>query len=305
MRNAGVVGSLVFGLAIGVLAGAEFPQAEIYNGSIRAKLYLPDPEQGYYRATRFDWSGVIGGLEYNGHNYFESRQDKHDPKTDDAISGPVKDFRTNNAGLGCAEAKPGDTFIKIGVGVFRKPDEPRYRQAYYYEVVDSGKWSIRKGLDWIEFVHELSDGKGYAYVYRKTVRLGNDKPEMALEHSLRNTGRRSIETAVYDHNFFVIDRQPSGPDFIVKFPFELKATRDLKGIAEIRGKQIVYLRQLEKGQSIIPNLQGFGDNAKDYDIKVENRKVGAGVRITADSRPGSAAAPGCAKLIPDLVRYAC
>ena len=27
---------------------------------------------------------------------------------------------------------------------------------------------------------------------------------------------------------------------------------------------------------------GFSDNAKDYDIRVENRKVGAGVHITGD-----------------------
>ena len=86
---------------------------------------------------------------------------------------------------------------------------------------------------------------------------------------------------------------------------ELRATRDIRGIAEIRGKKIVHLRQLKRGQSIITNLQGFGDNAKVCDITVENRKVGAGVRIAGDSRPGSAAAPGCARLIPDLVRYAC
>ena len=282
VKKTGVLICLSLGLAMGVLAGAEFPQAELSNGSIRAKLYLPDPEQGYYRATRFDWSGVIASLEYKGHNYFGPWLDKHDPRINDAISGPVEDFRTNGAGLGYDEAKTGDTFVKIGVGVVRKPDEPRYRQANYYEIVNSGKWNVRKGPDWIEFVHELADEKGYAYVYRKTVRLAKDRPEMALEHSLRNTGRRPIETDVYDHNFFVIDGLPSGPGFVVEFPFELTATRDLKGIAEVRGKQIVYLQELGPGQTIITNLQGFGDSAKDYSIKVENRKIGAGVRVTGD-----------------------
>ena len=41
---------------------AEFPQAQITNGLIRVKLYLPDPKNGYYRATRFDWSGEIASL---------------------------------------------------------------------------------------------------------------------------------------------------------------------------------------------------------------------------------------------------
>ena len=37
----------------------ESPQVEITNGLIKARLYLPDANNGYYRATRFDWSGII------------------------------------------------------------------------------------------------------------------------------------------------------------------------------------------------------------------------------------------------------
>ena len=40
------------------LAAPQFPQAELSNSSIRATLYLPDAQSGYYRGTRFDWSGV-------------------------------------------------------------------------------------------------------------------------------------------------------------------------------------------------------------------------------------------------------
>ena len=39
-----------------------FPSAEISNGRIRATILLPDAEKGYYRGTRFDWSGVISSL---------------------------------------------------------------------------------------------------------------------------------------------------------------------------------------------------------------------------------------------------
>jgi hypothetical protein len=47
----------------------EIPQAVISNGLITAKLYLPDSSHGYYRATRFDWSGVMPSLEHDGHQY--------------------------------------------------------------------------------------------------------------------------------------------------------------------------------------------------------------------------------------------
>src|SRR5438105_1268097 len=87
-------------------AGAEFPKAEITNGVVIAKFYLPDSEHGYYQGTRFDWSGVIYSLRTLDHEFFGQWFDKYDPKLHDAIMGPVEEFKTGNAGLGYAEAAP-------------------------------------------------------------------------------------------------------------------------------------------------------------------------------------------------------
>mgnify|MGYP003910578521 CR=1 FL=1 len=46
------------------------PVAEISNGTISATVYLPDPVNGFYQGTRFDWSGVVRSLEANGHIYY-------------------------------------------------------------------------------------------------------------------------------------------------------------------------------------------------------------------------------------------
>jgi hypothetical protein len=80
----------VFLLLTGVVMAAEFPEAEISNGRIQAKFYLPDAERGYYRGTRFDWSGSIYSLQCNGHEYFGKWFEKYDPKIHDAITGPVE-----------------------------------------------------------------------------------------------------------------------------------------------------------------------------------------------------------------------
>jgi hypothetical protein len=258
------------------------PQAEISSASLHAKLYLPDPEQGYYRATRFDWSGVISSLEFSGHNYFGQWFPRYDPKINDAIMGPVEEFLTNGAGLGYGEAKTGESFVKIGVGAVRKPEERAFRQFNTYEITNPGKWTIQQHPDSVEFTQTLPDTLGYAYAYTKTVRLAADKPQLILEHRLRNTGRKTIETSVYEHNFYMLDGLPSGPDVAVKFPFEVRATANLNGNAEIRGKELVYLRELPPGPSVYTELQGYGDTAKDYDIRVENRKAGIGVRQTSD-----------------------
>ena len=262
---------------------ANSPTAQISNGAITAKFYLPDATKGYYRGTRFDWSGQISSLKTAKHEYFGQWNAKYDPRLHDAIMGPVEEFRTNGAGLGYDEAKPQDTFIRIGVGVVRKPDEMQYEVFKSYDIVDPGKWTVKRGAKQITFVHDLKDGKGYAYRYTKTVRLVGATNTMVIEHSLKNVGRKLIETSQYNHNFFVMDGAPTGPDSHVEFPFELQPVRAFQGgIAESKGKTIGYNSELKPGQSVIAEFKGFGPTAADYDIKLENHKAGAGVRIRGD-----------------------
>ena len=263
-----------------VAAPAQAPQAEIANARIRAKLYLPDTQSGYYRGTRFDWSGAIHSLTWNGHEYFGQWFEKYDPKLHDAITGPVEEFLTGDAGLGYEQAKPGETFVRIGVGTVRKPQEAAYRRFETYDIVNPGKWRVDKDSDSIEFVHELSDNGGYAYVYRKKLRLDGDR--LVLEHALKNTGSKPIVTSVYNHNFFTLDGRTTGPDFAVRFRFAPRAARALNGLAEVRGSELAFLREFERGQTVFTEMEGFGATAADYDIRIENRKTGAGVHITGD-----------------------
>src|SRR5437773_8251763 len=260
-------------LALPQLAGAQVPHAAIANARIRAALYLPDAQSGYYRGTRFDWSGVVASLEWKGHTYFGQWFARYDPKLHDAIAGPVEEFLTNDAGLGYDEAKPGERFVRIGVGAILKPDDARYRRFGTYDIVDPGEWTVNKGSDWIEFVHELRDTAGYAYVYRKKLLLVDDT--LVLEHRLKNTGRKPIASSVYNHNFFMLDGQPTGPDVVVRFAFEPRAASALNGLAETRGKDFVYLKELEPRQSVQTEIEGFGARPRGYGIPVENSKPAA------------------------------
>ena len=273
---------------------ADFPQAEISNGQITARIYLPDAKNGYYRSTRFDWSGAIYSLRYKGHDFYGTWYDRIDPKVINwvhqgpeivsgpcsALAGPVNEFQ---APLGYDEAPAGGTFIKIGVGVLRK-GEGNYNRYFPYEVLDPGQWSVQKQSDSIEFRQELSDPHtGYGYLYRKVVRLAKGKPEMVIDQSLKNTGKRAIESSVYNHNFIVLDRQAPGPDFRFRVPFPIQANRPPnKDLAEIRGNEIVFAKALSGEDQLAVPIQGFGDSAKDAEIVIENQKVGAGVRITVD-----------------------
>ena len=262
-----------------------FPEIEISNEHLRVKLYVPDAEQGYYRSTRFDWSGVIGSLEYQGHQYFGNWLEEHDPINPESISGPVEAF----APIGFEEATPGESFLVIGVGMLRKPDDRAYQFMTQYEIVDAGEWAVSETADEVKgnavtFVQTLSSDDGYAYEYTKTVRLIEGQPEMVLEHSLKNTGERPLETTAYNHNFFIIDQEPSGPNVVTKFPYPVRAEgRGFGDMIVARDNQLVFEQTLPKGEYVFtPGVVGFGPGAEDYDIRIENSKSGAGVRITAD-----------------------
>ncbi len=149
-----------------------YPQAEIFNSMVRAKIYLPDAEKGFYRGRRFDWAGVIGSLEFKGHEYFGPFFEKFDPAVADveignpvvagiasAAIGPVEEFiGADESALGYVEAKPGETFCKIGVGALRKIDNKSYSSYVNYPIVDGGKRTLKSGPDWLEFTQEVDCG---------------------------------------------------------------------------------------------------------------------------------------------------
>lgn len=261
-------------------AANDAPSLTLSNELIDAVVFLPDLKNGYYRGTRFDWAGVIHSLKYNGHEYFGEWMEFDEPDLHDRITGPVDEFRIS---LGYDEAPAGGRFIRIGVGVTEKPEEPGFNWMRTYRIVDPGKRTTRAGKNWVEFTHELEEpDSGYAYHYTKRLTLPDGRPELIIESTLRNTGDRDIVTEVYNHNFFVMDNQPIGPGFVVRFPFELEADNDLGGFAELRGNELVYVREIPEREGIFTILTGYGASPEDNRFAIENRRTGAGVRMTAD-----------------------
>ncbi|HET8546953.1 MAG TPA: hypothetical protein VFL57_03075 [Bryobacteraceae bacterium] len=197
-----------------LLFAAEPPQAELHSGSLRARVYLPDPTNGFYRGTRFDWSGMVETVQYGGHTFYGRWFQATDPGVHDfeyrgaeivagpntAATGPAEEFNTNNKALAYDEAKPGGTFIKIGAGVLRRPDERDYDRFRLYEVVNPGTWTNRIARNSAEFIQQLNDpSSGYGYAYHKNVRLVGSSAELHIAHTFRNTGKRTISSRVYNH----------------------------------------------------------------------------------------------------------
>jgi hypothetical protein len=339
-----IVGLLALvGLTYGVLAAQNFPSHVIKNGEITARIYLPDAKAGFYRSTRFDWSGAIASLEYKGHNYyghwFSNITDiydfGYDGPNDDVISaeftamvGPAEEF----GALGYNDARPGGLFVKPGIGVLRRVDDTTYNHSKPYEIANGGTWDVTRRSDSIEFRHTLNEPTlSFGYVYTKVVRLTKGRPQMTIEHVLKNTGTKPIVTNVYNHNFMTLDRQPPGPDYEISFPFQLQRMQrgarpgqpppaggaapvgapqpttaappqagrnpnppngsrcgqpQMQALAAPQGNQLAYTKVLEGVECFQTSFTGFGPTVADHEIRIENKKIGAGVRITGD-RPMS------------------
>lgn len=284
----------LFVLSALALAAADPPTAEITNGKVKAKLYLPDVANGFYHGTRFDWSGTIFHLEAAGHTYYGPWFTKRNPAIRDFIyegddiiagacsstTGPSDEFRP----LGYDEAKAGGTFVKIGVGRLRKPDTQAYNAYHLYEVADHGKWTVKPHADAVDFTQDLKDdGSGYGYTYHKTIRLPKGKTEMVMVHSLKNTGKQPIETTVYNHNFLILDGKGPGEGAVITVPYAIRSNRPPKGdLAAIEGNKIVYKKTLTGKDVVSCPVEGFGASAADHEIRIENPSLKAGMSLHGD-----------------------
>ena len=268
---------------------AAAPQITLTNGLITARIAPPDLARGFYRGTRFDQAGVITSLTFKGRSFYAPWFDRVAPEVldyaydaqgrvvggpDSAASGPVEEFAPLDF-----EAKPG-TFVKIGVGVLRQPDTQAYDHYRHYQIADGGKRTAKLTRGSVTFTQTLSSD-GTAYVYEKTLRLVPGKPELVIEHRLKNTGSKPIDTTVYDHNFLTL--KPGNAGIRVTFPFTIAAASPPPAdLVRIDGGTLTYLRSMKNKERTSFLITGFGDDAKDYDFRVDDTVSGAGVRVQGD-----------------------
>ncbi len=255
-----------------------------------AVVFLPDSKDGYYRGSRFDWSGLVGCLALNGHTFFGEWFPRYDPLISDAVTGPAEEFRSATTELGYDEAipnaddQPGGKFLKIGVGVLQRPDAKPYTFGGAYPIVDGGKWTVKTHKDSVTFRQELRSTLGYSYVYEKTLKLDGRTQTLTLTHTLRNTGQKPLDTAVYNHDFYMLDGQPTGPGMELRLPFTPVPDKPLPAIATIDGNTIRVVAPLEPRRGLGAYITGFSpDKVSDFDFTFTDIKGGLSVQETADA----------------------
>lgn len=265
-----------------VAGRSSYPQTNLSTKALKATLYLPDAEKGYYRGTRFDWSGLVSRVEYGGHTFFSEFKQEHDPLNHDDICGTADEFGIESA-PSFSQAKPGEPFIKIGIGVLERPDDSPYAFWKRYKIRTPGAWSAAGSSHKINFRQKLQGPDGWDYDYAKTVSLASGGPELKIARKLKNTGTQTIETDQYDHNFLRIDDIPAGTNYTLEFNFAPRLGQDSRtqGYVEVRDHSLVFTREPSPDKAIWVRLEGFGGR-EDNSIKIVNHASGAAMIITTD-----------------------
>jgi len=258
----------------------EYPQTTVATDALKLTIALPDAEKGFYRGTRFAWSGVILSAEFAGHRVFAPFRPYGDTTGhDNNIAGPAEEFDLEDPPPGYAEAKAGEPFVKIGVGVLVKPKEDKYGFWNTYKFAQKPEWKVTQEKDAIEFRQAVTSGE-WGYVYTKRIALASGKPTFTIAYTLKNTGRKAIDTLQYCHNFTIIDGRPIGPDYRITFPFDVSKPLEARGNAEYKGREIVISKPLT--DSIWAILRGPTDKAADNRVTIVNDQAGVIVRISGD-----------------------
>ena len=281
-------GLLLLLLIASQASAQDYPKAAVTGKYSAFTLYLPDDAKGFYRGTRFDRGGVIADWKVNGATLFHAWKGTHDPANADDITGPCEEF--DQAGpADYADAKVGETFVKIGVGELRKVKDEPYLFMTTYPVVNPGKRTLTVVGAATTFTHEVASKSGVGYKLVKTVESADDDTAavLKLRSTLTNTGTRPITTRVYNHNFFNANRDPVGPNYAIEFASKLRVTKTEGRYDELAGKDagaLTFRGKLDTGYVYAEYADLL---STPYRFTMRHAPSGTAVKVTSD-RPMSA-----------------
>lgn len=250
------------------------------------ELSVVDPgKPGTYCGTRFSWAGIIREVTWGEHHLFGPWQpgplvlDVHDN-----VSGTAGEF-----GMGIADMPPplgfdaagaGDCFIKIGVGILRRPDKLAYEFFGQYEWVETAPWQTEAKQTRIDMRQQLACND-FGYDYTHTIELLPDAPGFVTRHRLMNTGCKPIYQTHYSHNFVVLDRCMIDTNYEITFPFSPAPAFDDNSDVFMDDNRLSFQRALKA--PVFAMLDGFKGERADNQVTVRNRKTGLQLCITGDS----------------------
>lgn len=268
---------LASGLLLWKCCAEDARVAVLASGGLELRVSLPDAEAGYYRGTRFDWSGIVMDARWKGIPLFGEFQDPRDPCKPDHVGGTAEEFDPD----GPESFGPvGEGFLKIGVGILRRGSEAPYDRDGEYEILESGRWSWKQDELGITFQQDCGPVRGYACVWTKRVEFGEEPGVFHLRYRLLNSGDRPLTTEHYGHNFFRIGGRDVDSSLTVRFPpeFPLERLGGSESLLRVFRNTLGFRRPLTDGEYV---QFGVRLEEKPISVSIWNEEVQLGVEITS------------------------
>jgi hypothetical protein len=175
------------------------------------------PPGSAYSGTRFDWSAFITQVTLDGAHTF-CVPESYQPGQGTGGAGLCNEFGIDQA-IGYAEARPGECFPKLGVGLLARPAEDDYSFGKPHEIVARFPVQVDTAPNSATFVVEPLECRGYAARLAKTVSVAGNT--LRIDYRLDNVGTLPLVTSEYCHNFTAFDGHRLGPDYRLRFPYTI------------------------------------------------------------------------------------
>ncbi len=168
----------------------------------------------YYCGSRFDWTSFITQVTLDGKHTFCAAESLK-PGKGTGGAGLCNEFGIDKP-VGYADAQPGETFPKLGVGLLKRPAAPDYSYLRSHEIVQRFPVNLNATPNQLNIEVEPIECRGYSLRMHKTIQVKSNW--LSIETTLENTGSKPVDTHEYRHNFIGIDKQLLGSDYRLHLP---------------------------------------------------------------------------------------
>ena len=225
-----------------------------------------------YRNPRFDWTGKIVSIKYKK-NLITTIENK---MVDNALlygKGLYNEFGIDSA-LGFDEARTGEWFHKIGIGLLKK-ESNLYKFDNEYKIKPAN-FSVSKKANTILISCTSDNVNGYSYVLKKEIELLNCG--LLINYSLQNTGKKKIVTDEYTHNFIAINSSSTKANNLLKFPFQLKPLLFEENVNPekkvLLGLNDIAFKSTPKEPFFFSNLSGSESVKASWELTNQETRIG-------------------------------
>lgn len=181
----------------------------LQNGTLRVEIAEPGehPNDG----VRFDRAGFITEVVLNNEIHFCGNENKNNIHKTTHGRGLCCEYKMDAS----SEAKVGERYPKLGVGLVLKENDEKYHFTGTYDI-EYFPVEVQSGDTWAEF--KTADVLCCGYAAEQVKKVSIEGNVLTVEYELKNVGEKEIVTDEYCHNFINIDGYAMSDDYVLETP---------------------------------------------------------------------------------------